>query len=168
MPLDYVRLLRDLVEEREGWSRKRDDAERELSRLSDLIRSTIKMLSPEQRSKCDCEVLLERIDKRPPGLTTVIRRAFCAGQEWLTPTEIRDSLKNTGFNFERYKANPLASIHTTLRRMVPHEVECKTLDGQKRYRLKTVEQWRSSFGDVGQWLEQNGVGPKQKARRIAL
>jgi len=126
------------------------------------------MLSPEQRSKCDCEVLLERIDKRPPGLTTVIRRAFCAGQEWLTPTEIRDSLKNTGFNFERYKANPLASIHTTLRRMVPHEVECKTLDGQKRYRLKTVEQWRSSFGDVGQWLEQNGVGPKQKARRIAL
>lgn len=168
MSVDYVRLLRDLVEEREGWSRKRDDAERELSRLSELIRSTIKMLSPEQRSKCDCEVLLERIDHRPPGLTTVIRRAFCAGQEWLTPTEIRDSLKNIGFNFERYKANPLASIHTTLRRMVPHEVECKTLDGRKKYRLKTVEQWRSSFGDVGQWLEQNSVRLPQNMGRIVV
>ena len=73
MAIDYVQLLRDLVEERENWARKRDDAERELSRRSELIRSTIKMLSPEQRSKCDCEILLERIDHRPPGLTTVIR-----------------------------------------------------------------------------------------------
>jgi len=155
MAVDYVRLLGNLIEERESWSSKRDDAERELSRLSELIRSTIKMLSPEQRSKCDCEFLLERIDHRPPGLTTVIRRAFVAGQEWLTPTEIRDYLKNTGFNFERYKANPMASIHTTLRRMVPHEVECKTLDGRKVYRLKTAEQWRSSFSEVRQWIEQN-------------
>jgi hypothetical protein len=168
MSIDYVGLLRNLVEEREAWSRKRDDAERELSRLSELIRSTVKMLSPEQRSKCDCEVLLERLDHRPPGLTTAIRRAFSAGQDWLTPTEIRDYLKNIGFNFERYKANPLASIHTTLRRMVPHEVESKTLEGRKIYRLKTVEQWRSSFGEVGQWLEQNGVDLKQHVGRVVV
>ena len=103
-----------------------------------------------------------------PGLTTAIRRAFSAGQDWLTPTEIRDYLKNIGFNFERYKANPLASIHTTLRRMVPHEVESKTLEGRKIYRLKTVEQWRSSFGEVGQWLEQNGVDLKQHVGRVVV
>lgn len=168
MSIDYVRLLTDLVEEREAWSRKRDDAERELSRLSELIRSTVKMLSPEQRSKCDCEILLERLDHRPPGLTTVIRRAFSAGRDWLTPTEIRDYLKNIGFDFERYKANPLASIHTTLRRMVPHEVESKTLEGRKIYRLKTVEQWRSSFEEAGQWLEQNGVDLKQQVGRAVV
>ena len=154
MPVDYLHLLGDLLEERENRSRKRDDAERELSRLSELIRSTIKMLSPEQRSRCDCEILLERIDHRLPGLATVVRRAFLAGQQWLTPTEIRDYLKNIGFNFERYKANPLASIHTTLKRMVPHEVESKTLDGRKVYRLKTAEQWRSAFGEARQWIEQ--------------
>ena len=38
---------------------------------------------------------------------------------WLTPVEIRDALKRMGFPFENYKANPLASIHTTLKRMVP-------------------------------------------------
>ena len=168
MAIDYVQLLRDLVEERESWARKRDDAERELSRRSELIRSTIKMLSPEQRSKCGCEILLERIDNRPPGLTTVIRGAFGAGKEWLTPVEIRDYLKNMGFNFENYKANPLASIHTTLRRMVPHEVECKKLNGQKLYRLKTVEQWRSSIKEVRQWLEQNGVDLKRNMGTVVV
>lgn len=168
MPIDYVQLLRDLVDEREGWSRKRDDADRELSRFSDLIRSTIKMLSPEQRSKIDCEVLLERIDRRPPGLTTLIRGAFLAGQDWLTPTEIRDHLNSTGFSFERYKANPLASIHTTLKRMIPHEVECKALDGRKKYRLKTAEQWRSAFGDVRQFLGQSDVNLKQNADSIVV
>jgi hypothetical protein len=162
MGVDYVRLLRDLVDERESWARKRDDAERELSRLSELIRSTIRMLSPEQRSRCDCEILLERIDNRPAGLTMFVRRAFSAGGEWLTPIEIRDYLKSAGLNFQKYKANPLASIHTTLRRMVPHEVDCKTMDGQKVYRLKTVEQWRSSIAEGLQWLEESGFDSKQK------
>jgi hypothetical protein len=98
----------------------------------------------------------------------VIRRAFSAGQDWLTPTEIRDYLKNIGFNFERSKANPLASIHTTLRRMVPHEVESKTLEGQKIYRLKSAEQWRSSFEEAGPWLEQKGVDLKQNVGRVVV
>jgi hypothetical protein len=163
-----VQLLRDLVEEREAWSRKRDEAERELSRLSELMRSTIKMLSPEERSKCDCEILLERIDNRPPGLTTVVRGAFTAGKQWLTPVEVRDYLKSIGFNFDKYKANPLASIHTTLRRMVPHEMECKRLDHQKVYRLKTAEQWRASIGEARNWLEENGVDVKGSLQQVVI
>lgn len=153
MAVDYLALLRDLVQERQEWLSKRDEADRQLSRLSELIRSTIKMLTPEQRAHIDCDVLLERLDHRPPGLTNFIRTAFtAAGKEWLTPVEIRDYLKRVGFNFERYKANPLASIHTTLRRMVPHEAERQTIDGQTAYRLKTVEQWRSSVAEIKQWV----------------
>ncbi len=150
MPINYKKMLRQLVKERERWVRKRDDAMRELSRLSELIRSTIKMLPPEQRAKCDA--LFERIDNRPAGLTTAIRLCFTAGKGWLTPVEIRDYLRGNGFNFESYKANPLASIHATLKRMVPHEVEGKTVDGQKIYRLKTVEQWSAALAEAGEWL----------------
>lgn len=150
MSINYTQMLKQLAEEQESWIRKRDEALRELSRLSELIRSTIKMLSPEQRSKCDA--LLERIDRRPAGLTTTIRVCFTAGKEWLTPVEIRDMLKATGFNFESYKANPLASIHTTLKRMVPHEVECKTVGGQKVYRLKTLEQWKAALAEAREWV----------------
>jgi hypothetical protein len=153
MGVDYLVLLRDLVEERQQWICRREDADRQLARLSEMIRSTVKMLTSEQRCKYDCDTLLERIDNRPPGLTIVIRGAFTAsGKEWLTPVEIRDSLKNTGAYFEKYKANPLASIHSTLKRMVPHEAECKVIDGQKAYRLKTVEQWRSSIAEARQWM----------------
>lgn len=154
MPLDYVKMLRELVKEREDWIHKRDDAVRELSRLSELIRSTIKMLPAEQRAKCDA--LFEGIDNRPAGLTIAIRLCFTgkdrAAKDWLTPVEIREYLKESGFNFENYKANPLASIHTTLKRMVPREVECKTLNGQKFYRLKTVEQWSSALAETREWL----------------
>jgi len=73
---------------------------------------------------------------------------------WLTPVEIRDALKRMGFPFENYKANPLASIHTTLNRMVPAEMEVKTLkDGQKAYRLKSAGEWTEAFAEVRQWLQ---------------
>ena len=73
---------------------------------------------------------------------------------WFTPVEIRDALKRMGFPFENYKANPLASIHTTLKRMVPAEMEVKTLkDGQKAYRLKSAGEWTEAFAEVRQWLQ---------------
>jgi hypothetical protein len=169
MTIDYVHLLRELMKERESWARKRDDADREFSRLSELIRSTVKMLSPEQRSQCVGD-LIEHFDHvYSPGLTNLVRGAFGSGKEWLTPTQIRDYLNSIGFNFEKYKANPMASIHTTLRRMVPNEVECKTLDGQKMYRLKTVEHWGASMlEDVRGWLDQNSVKSKKNIAELVV
>ncbi|MBZ5491126.1 MAG: hypothetical protein LAO76_09360 [Acidobacteriia bacterium] len=77
-----------------------------------------------------------------------------AKDAWFTPVEIRDALKRMGFPFEDYKANPLASIHTTLKRMVPAEMEVKTLkDGQKAYRLKSAGEWKDAFAEVRQWLQ---------------
>lgn len=169
MSIDYVTMLRALADEREGWVKKRDEALRELARLAELIRATVKMLTPEQRAKCDA--LLERIDRRPAGLTTSIRLCFTgAEKEWLTPIEIRDILKAAGFSFESYKANPLASIHTTLKRMVPHEVECRTANGEKAYRLKTLEQWKAAMREAREWLEGTeyvavGKGPWKIAER---
>lgn len=150
MPIDYLQMLRQLVRERESWVRQRDDAMRELSRLSELIRSTIKMLPDEQRSRCDA--LLERIDNRPAGLTTAIRLVFTAGHQWLSPVEIREQLKSNGFNFEAYRANPLASIHATLKRMVPEEMECRRVEGKKIYRLKTASEWSAALKEARDWL----------------
>jgi hypothetical protein len=97
-----------------------------------------------------------------------VRGAFGSGKEWLTPIQVRDYLSSIGCNFEKYKANPLASIHTTLRRMVPNEMECKIVDGQKLYRLKTVEHWGASMlEDVRGWLDQNSVKSKQNTAEVA-
>src|SRR5690242_15120143 len=87
-------------------------------------------------------------------------------KEWFTPVEIRDALKRMGFPFENYKANPLASIHTTLKRMVPAEMEVKTLkDGQKAYRLKSAGEWKDAFAEVREWL-QSGLSAVQSAGSV--
>ncbi len=82
------------------------------------------MLSPEQRT--EGELLLDRIEQRPPGLTMGIRLCLSDPKHgWLTPVEVRNYLFEIRFGLENYTSNPLASIHTTLKRMVPDEVEVK-------------------------------------------
>ncbi len=151
VPIDYMQMLLDLMEERQQWIGRRDEAIREISRLSELIRATMNMVPPEKLARY--EPIFERIEQRPAGLSLAVRTCFTKGKEWMTPVEIRDSLKSIGFPFENYKANPLASIHTTLKRMVPAEVEMKTLkDGQKVYRLKSAGEWKQAFSEAREWM----------------
>jgi hypothetical protein len=200
VPINYMQMLLDLMEERQKWIEKRDESIREISRLSEVVRATMNMIPAEQIARY--EPIFERIEKRPAGLSTAIRACYTggtgfaaalrrdaekgsvgkdqrkagagvAGQEadesksetsatgsakdaWFTPVEIRDALKRMGFPFENYKANPLASIHTTLKRMVPAEMEVKTLkSGEKAYRLKSAGEWTEAFAEVRQWLQGN-------------
>jgi hypothetical protein len=165
VPINYLQMLLGLMEERQKWLNQRDEAIREITRLSELIRATRNMVPPEQLARY--EPTFERIEQRPAGLSLAIRACFTAGaaglagyagkeapvKEWFAPIEIRDALKRMGFPFDNYKANPLASIHTTLKRMVPAEVEVKTqADGQKVYRLKSAAEWAQAFAEVRQWL----------------
>jgi len=167
-----MQMLLDLMEERQKWLGRRDEAIREISRLSELIRATVNMIPPEQLARY--EPIFERIEQRPLGLAVAIRACFTvenaifnfptAGSPdhtrspdpdgWLTPVQIRDALKRIGYPFENYKANPLASIHTTLKRMAPGELEVKKLrDGQKAYRLKGAHEWQQAFAEIRQWLK---------------
>lgn len=180
LALDYMQMLLDLMEERQKWIGKRDESIREISRLSDVIRAAMNMVPPEQLARY--EGIFERIEQRPLGLSVAIRACFAAAAApgklvelakrmaqsgkseypdatspeklWLTAVEIRDRLKNMGFPFENYKANPLASIHTTLRRMVPGEMEVKTLKGGKKvYRLKSAGDWAEAFAEARDWIK---------------
>ena len=168
MPINYLQMLLDLMEERQKWLNQRDEAIREITRLTELIRATRNMVPPEQLARY--EPTFERIEQRPVGLSLAIRACFTAAaagltgyagkdappKSWLAPVEIRDALKRMGFPFDNYKANPLASIHTTLKRMVPAELEVKTqADGQKLYRLKSAGEWAQAFAEVRQWLRGN-------------
>jgi hypothetical protein len=175
MAISYMQMLLDLMDERRKWAAQRDESIREISRLSELIRATMNMIPPQQLARY--EGIFERIEQRPIGLSAAIRACFAAAAApeklvdlarrmaqsgappsaadvspeklWLTPAEIRDRLRSIGFPFENYKANPLASIHTTLKRMVPAEMEVKTLrTGQKVYCLKNAADWARAFAEI--------------------
>jgi hypothetical protein len=186
MAIGYMQMLLDLMDERQKWVGKRDESIREISRLSELIRATMNMIPPEQLARY--EGIFERIEQRPIGLSVAIRACFAGAAApgklvelakrmaqtgtpqsadaasleklWLTPVEIRDRLKSIGFPFENYKANPLASIHTTLKRMVPGEMEVKTLKGgQKVYRLKNAGDWARALAEVRDWVNCSDTFP---------
>jgi len=58
------------------------------------------------------------------GLTDAIRQVFNAARPAsLTPTEVRDKLRESGFNLDRY-ANELPPIHNTINRLLKNgEIE---------------------------------------------
>lgn len=190
MALGYMQMLLDLMEERQKWTMKRDESIREISRLSELIRATMNMTPPEQLARY--EGIFERIEQRPAGLSTAVRACFAASADpgklaglarrragkalspetastaslWLTPVEIRDRLRSIGFPFENYKANPLASIHTTLKRMVPGEMEVNTLkSGEKVYRLKNAGDWARAFAEVRDAVQGSDTFPVRVAAK---
>jgi len=134
--MDYAALLDQLVAEHERCLRQRQEAESELARLKDLIRSTVRLLPAEQQTRG--EHVLDRIEEQPVGLTAMIRLALADGS-WQTPADIRDFLLRCGL-FTSYRSNPLASIHTTLRRMVPDTLETRRERGAgSTYRLRRGE-----------------------------
>jgi hypothetical protein len=134
--MDYVRLLDELVREHQRCQERRLEADRELARLLALIRSTVRLLPAEHQSRG--EHILDRLENRPVGLTAMIRLALSNGA-WHTPRDIRDALVAGGW-FAAYTSDPLPSVHTTLKRMMPETVESKADSGKGRlYRLRRGE-----------------------------
>jgi hypothetical protein len=134
--MDYAQLLDDLVREHERCRQRREEADTELARLADLIRSAVRLLPADQQTRGDH--VLDRLEDRPTGLTAMIRLSLADGG-WQTPAELRDFLSQCGL-FASYRSNPLASIHTTLKRLVPDTLEKRRDRGAGiSYRLKRGE-----------------------------
>lgn len=84
--------------------------------LRELIKATANFLPPKERRT---ELLVLEVAKHPSNIAEAVRLVlFLQQPEYvpLTPVEIRDKAEARGFSFAEY-TNPLASIHTILRRM---------------------------------------------------
>ena len=87
-----MQMLLDLMEERQRWLNQRDEAIREISRLSELIRATMNMVPAEQIARY--EPIFERLENRPLGLSMAIRACYTGA----TPASLWA---------ERYKGGPI-------------------------------------------------------------
>jgi hypothetical protein len=96
-----------------------------------LIRATANMLPPIDRT---FELQLLDIFKHPTNIAEAVRVVLYPAKykgERLTPVQIREAAESRGFSFAEY-SNPMASIHTILRRMkeaAPPEVDFNEDDG---------------------------------------
>jgi ABC-type transporter Mla subunit MlaD len=74
----------------------------------------------------------------PKTLTECCRDVLRRNGGWVSAVQVRDALLAAGFDFSTYTSNPLTSIHTTLKRFLPDEVEAYTRAEGTLYR------WRSN------------------------
>jgi hypothetical protein len=112
---------------------KRLEIERRTARVEKAVRAMIDLLEGEP----EYESYLERFDDvvRPAGLTAAISALLqVAGDAGLTPMEVRDAA--TKSNVLQGHSNPLASVHTVLKRLSKTDnFEKITKDGQPAYRF---------------------------------
>jgi hypothetical protein len=112
----------------------------------------------------------------PGGLTDTIRAILTEAGEPLTATEIRVKLEAKGIDMKSY-SNPLANIHTILRRLTEakavettHEINAAA-PGGKRFTialgkgLEVEKVWGKSF-EIGKLKGFVGKGRLQRRRRV--
>jgi hypothetical protein len=116
MPIDYWKMFTDLMERRAKLIRQRDEAEIELAKMKQLIVSVFALLREDQQKAN--QQAIDDMEAESAGLQDQIKLVFAehAG-EWMTVADVRDYANDMGFDFRQYKANPLASIKTTLKRL---------------------------------------------------
>jgi hypothetical protein len=114
--IDYWQIFSDLMNRRSVLVRQRDEAEVELAKMKQTILSVFAMLSEDQQKVN--QQAIDDIEAESAGIQDAIKTVFSMHPgEWLSVSSVRDRLTSSGFEFRRYKANPLASIGTTLKRL---------------------------------------------------
>jgi hypothetical protein len=87
-------------------------------------------LLPEGKQRKAYERVIEDIESESSGLQDAVKLVFSAhSDEWLTASKVRDYLIEMGFDLRHYQANPLSSINTTLKRLVPNYLESGDMSG---------------------------------------
>jgi hypothetical protein len=113
---------------------QREDLELSISKKIQFIRAIVNMLPDDERVSFDQRI--EIIGAEREGLTDAVKGALQATPgQWHTATQVRDKLKGSNFDFSRYTANPLASIHAVLKRLKPPDFENTNLDGVMAWRF---------------------------------
>jgi hypothetical protein len=113
----YIEALGDALVEYKKLTDRRKEIDERLGKLVRLIAANINMLPDDQQ-----ELFLARFNEMTPptGLSDAILRILST-DEYMSPIEVRDKLLETGSYDFAGQANPLASIHTTLKRLVDSE-----------------------------------------------
>jgi hypothetical protein len=134
-PFDQT--MNDLFSKLADALKQRQEADITITTSTAAIRALANSCEDED-VKNDYLLRLEEIDGKP-GFKDVVLSTLRAYRAGLTPTEIRGRIVlGKRMNLSVY-SNPLASIHTTLRRMEGIEVEQFVNDkGEKAWRIKPI------------------------------
>jgi len=147
--LNSIRKLRSLIQQR-------DEKELDISKTRQFVRATINMLPDDERQKM--EQLLAYVDNSDSvnraGLADAIRSILERfPKRWFTVAQVRDALRDTGFDFSRYTSNPLSSVSTTLKRFKPSDIESAEIEDVTAYRWKGARKKRTERANMDEIID---------------
>jgi hypothetical protein len=144
MSNDYKAVFARAVEEFSAILKERQELDLKLVQKEQFIRATLHQLPDSDRAIV--ENWADTWSSSAAGLSDSIRSVLSASpQKWHTATEVRNALEKAGFDFGNYASNPLASVHSSLKRFKPEEAEMEVIDGVMAWRWKKQVE-KSRFG----------------------
>jgi hypothetical protein len=159
---DYKKLLdgeldqlRTLIEERRSLKNRLDAISEDVSRLREgviglaaLAHVDLKATHPD---------IFSAPVKADIGLTDAIRSVLMDSMEFMTPTEVREALfLGEIYPIHQHK-NPLASIHSVLKRLADSGQVVVATDEDTK---KTVYAWADSYPAIRAKLDEEDVAEK--------
>jgi hypothetical protein len=129
--------LADLMRERELLDARRENLNERIIRVREGVvgLSSLAGHDPDEIRMKYANLFPELIDS-DIGFTDAVRKVLAANATLMTPVGVRTGLRTLGFDLDRY-SNPLASIHTVLKRLVESgEAEIGTVNESTAYRWK--------------------------------
>jgi hypothetical protein len=138
--------LSDLIEEAEELDDRREKVERRIAALRNMVLATSHVLGEDPQLTYP-ELFPETIEPEI-GFTDAVREVLKSSNKYLSPVDIRNTLRDRGFNLEKYR-NPLAAIHQILKRLVENSKEVERHPDENRKLFK----WKQVTGTP--WLPQH-------------
>lgn len=124
---EYKQMLEKMRKELDSLLELQEDTEQKIAQLKQAIMSLAPLAKESNESKGFWDTVLSEI--KAEGITENIREILqVAYPNLLSPVEIREQLRNRGQDFSGHK-NVMASIHSTLKRMVENEEIRTSEDG---------------------------------------
>jgi hypothetical protein len=132
--IDYTALLQQEFTEYSTRLRQKQEIDFDLAQREQFLRAKVNMLPEDQKEPW--ETLLAAISVGDVGLSDSIRNVLKSAptQKFYTATEVKHMLIKSGFDFSKYTANPLSSVHAALKRLKPEEAEMNQIDGVMAWR----------------------------------
>src|SRR5271165_4630297 len=154
MTAPYRNQINDCMAEIAQLVQEKQSLDRRIGKLQQIVIANADMLSDAEKES----VLLALDDALPPtGFTQAIRFELRrAGQRGLTPKEMRAALINRGIDLHS-QSNPLASIHTVLKRLVAAGEAGLQTRAAHEGKQDSVYCWRSTGGRITNGIHSDGT-----------
>ena len=136
MGVDYNSILEESIAEYQELRATRDELDMQIAKKFQFIKATINLLPDNEKLRYNALVFMGRLEEHGP--TIAIRKVLQSRPtRWMTATQVRDLLVVNGYDFSGYRSNPLASVHSILKRLGQEgEIEATMVDGVMAWRWR--------------------------------